>query len=198
MAGSERQKKTGANCAGDRMKEAESINTSLLNLSRVILNIINKEKYIPYRDSKLTHILKDSLGGNAKTSIIATISQLESNIEETISTLNFAQNAKKIVNNAIVNEEISENDAKMIKEQFKNLKIRFDSLYLKCGQLEKELQNQRKSICDKENISKRLEVKANVKYSSFNISIKSFSYLLIKYNINSKEYIPPALKSFLG
>ena len=158
LAGSERQKKTGTNCAGDRMKEAESINTSLLNLSRVILSIINKEKHIPYRDSKLTHILKDSLGGNAKTSIIATISQLESNIEETISTLNFAQNAKKIVNNAIVNEEISENDAKMIKEQFKNLKIRFDSLYLKCGQLEKELQNQRKSICDKENISKSLEV----------------------------------------
>ena len=77
LAGSERQKKAGT--FGDRTKEAGSINKSLLNLSIVIQNIINNKKPIPYRDSKLTHILRDSLGGNAKTSIIATISNLDNN-----------------------------------------------------------------------------------------------------------------------
>ena len=156
LAGSERQKKTGTN--GDRIKEAGAINKSLLNLSIVIQNIINNQKPIPYRDSKLTHILRDSLGGNAKTSIIATISQLECNLDETISTLNFAQNAKKIKNNAIINEELSANDAKILKEKFKNLQINYNSIFKKYAELQKEYQNQRNSIYEKENISKSLEM----------------------------------------
>ena len=156
LAGSERQKKTGT--IGDRTKEAGSINKSLLNLSIVIQKIINNHKPIPYRDSKLTHILRDSLGGNAKTSIIATISQLESNLEETISTLNFAQNAKKIKNNAIINEELSANDAKILKEKIKNLQISYNSIFKKYADLQKEYQNQRESICEKENISKNLQI----------------------------------------
>ena len=156
LAGSERQKKTGT--YGDRVKEAGSINKSLLNLSIVIQKIINNQKPIPYRDSKLTHILRDSLGGNAKTSIIATISQLEDNLEESISTLNFAQNAKKIKNNAIINEELSTNDTKVLKEKFKNLQINYNSIFKKYAELQKEYQNQRNSIYEKENISKSLEM----------------------------------------
>ena len=156
LAGSERQKKTGT--YGDRVKEAGAINKSLLNLSIVIQKIINNQKPIPYRDSKLTHILRDSLGGNAKTSIIATISQLECNIEETISTLNFAQNAKKIKNNAIINEELSANDAKILKEKFKNLQMNYNTIFKKYAELQKEYQNQRNTIYEKESISKSLEM----------------------------------------
>ena len=156
LAGSERQKKTGAQ--GNRIKEAGSINKSLLNLSIVISKIIKKEKPIPYRDSKLTHILRDSLGGNAKTSIIATISQLDSNIDETINTLNFAQNAKKIKNSAKINEELSVNDAKILKEKFKNLQQNYNSIFKKYSELQKEYQNQRNSISENENISRSLEI----------------------------------------
>ena len=156
LAGSERQNKTGS--YGERVKEAGAINKSLLNLSIVIKNIINNQKQIPYRDSKLTHILRDSLGGNAKTSIIATISQLECNLEETISTLNFAQNAKKIKNNAIINEELSANEAKVLKEKFKNLQLNYNSIFKKYAELQKEYQNQRNTMYEKESISKSLEM----------------------------------------
>jgi len=156
LAGSERQKKTGT--SGNRIKEAGAINKSLLNLSIVISKIIKKEKPIPYRDSKLTHILRDSLGGNAKTSIIATISQLDSNIDETINTLNFAQNAKKIKNSAKINEELSVSDAKILKEKFKNLQQNYNSIFKKYSDLQKEYQNHRNSISENENISKSLEV----------------------------------------
>ena len=105
LAGSERQNKTGT--TGERTREAGSINKSLLNLSIVIREIINNKKQIPYRDSKLTHLLRDSLGGNAKTTIIAAVSPFDQNLSETISTLNFAQNAKKVKNHAVVNEELS-------------------------------------------------------------------------------------------
>ena len=115
LAGSERQNKTGA--FGERTREAGAINKSLLNLSIVIRDIINNKKQIPYRDSKLTHLLRDSLGGNAKTSIIAAVSPFDFNISETKSTLNFAQNAKKVKNHAIVNEEVSGN------ENMKEMKI---------------------------------------------------------------------------
>ena len=156
LAGSERHRKTGA--LGERIKEAGAINKSLLNLSIVIKKIIKNEKPIPYRDSKLTHILRDSLGGNAKTSIIATISQLDSNIDETISTLNFAQNAKEIKNKAIINEELSSNDAKILKEKFKNLQLNYNTIYKKYSELKKEFQIHRNSISEKENISKNLEI----------------------------------------
>lgn len=156
LAGSERQKKTGT--YGDRIKEAGSINKSLLNLSIVIQKIINNQKPIPYRDSKLTHLLRDSLGGNAKTSIIATISQLDSNLDETISTLNFAQNAKKIKNRAIINEELSASDAKILKEKFKNLQINYNLIFRKYDELKKEYQNHRNNTNEQENISKSLEI----------------------------------------
>ncbi|EME30595.1 Kinesin-like protein KIF15-B [Galdieria sulphuraria] len=111
LAGSERQKKT--NTTGKSLKEAANINRSLSVLGYVIMALVDvaggRERHINYRDSKLTFLLRDSLGGNAKTCIIATISPSEKNISETISTLKFAQRAKCVKNRATIQEETSGN-----------------------------------------------------------------------------------------
>ncbi|XP_015958259.1 kinesin-like protein KIN-12B [Arachis duranensis] len=107
LAGSERQKLTGA--AGERLKEAGNINRSLSQLGNLI-NILaevsqtGKQRHIPYRDSKLTFLLQDSLGGNAKLTMVCAISPAQSCRNETFSTLRFAQRAKAIKNKAVVNE----------------------------------------------------------------------------------------------
>ena len=97
MAGSERIKKTGA--TGDRLKEGISINKGLLCLGQVISALTddkrNKE-HIPYRDSKLTRILQDSLGGNSRTTMIACVSPAESNYDESLSTVKYASRARNI------------------------------------------------------------------------------------------------------
>ena len=152
LAGSERQKKAGT--SGERIKEAGFINKGLLNLSIVVNQIIKNYKNIPYRDSKLTHILRDSLGGNAKTVIIATISQLDSNYEETIKTLEFAQRAKNVKNKAVLNEQLSEDDAKITEMKFKNLQDNYNSIFAKVAELEN---NQRNITLEKESISQEIE-----------------------------------------
>ncbi|CAM0876271.1 unnamed protein product [Alopecurus aequalis] len=109
LAGSERQKSSGAE--GERLKEASNINKSLSTLGHVITSLIavsnKKSQHVPYRDSKLTFLLQDSLGGNSKTTIIANISPSTCCAAETLSTLKFAQRAKHIRNNAIINEDAS-------------------------------------------------------------------------------------------
>ncbi|KAB1223527.1 Phragmoplast orienting kinesin-1 [Morella rubra] len=100
-----------ANAEGEPLKEATNINKSLSTLGLVIMNLVNisngKSHHVPYRDSKLTFLLQDSLGGNSKTTIIANISPSSCCSLETLSTLEFAQLAKFIKNNAIVNEDAS-------------------------------------------------------------------------------------------
>eukprot|EP00871_Galdieria_phlegrea_P005379 jgi/Galph1/5842/GphlegSOOS_G4523.1 len=107
LAGSERQKLTKT--SGQTLKEASNINRSLSVLGYVIMALVDasngKERHINYRDSKLTFLLKDSLGGNAKTCMVATVSPSEMNVGESVSTLKFAQRAKYIRNKAYVNEE---------------------------------------------------------------------------------------------
>ncbi|XP_068634329.1 kinesin-like protein KIN-12E [Aristolochia californica] len=109
LAGSERQKSSGAE--GERLKEATNINKSLSTLGLVIMNLVSisngKSLHVPYRDSKLTFLLQDSLGGNSKTIIIANITPSNCCALETLSTLKFAQRAKFIRNNAVVNEDAS-------------------------------------------------------------------------------------------
>ena len=103
LAGSERQTKTGA--IGDRLKEATKINLSLSALGNVISALVSgKSRHVPYRDSKLTRILQDSLGGNTKTVMIANAGPAEYNYDETISTLRYSSRAKKIKNKPVVNE----------------------------------------------------------------------------------------------
>jgi len=104
LAGSERQAKTGA--TGGRLKEATKINLSLSALGNVISALVDgKSKHIPYRDSKLTRLLQDSLGGNTKTLMVACISPADNNFDETLSTLRYANRAKNIKNKPKINED---------------------------------------------------------------------------------------------
>jgi hypothetical protein len=104
LAGSERQSKTGA--TGDRLKEAIKINQSLSALGNVISALVDgKSSHIPYRDSKLTRLLQDSLGGNTKTVMIANCGPAEFNYDETLSTLRYANRAKNIKNKPKINED---------------------------------------------------------------------------------------------
>lgn len=106
LAGSERAKKTGA--SGATLKEGININKSLLVLGNVISALSDEGKkgnFVPYRDSKLTRILQDSLGGNSRTSMIACCSPAESNFDETLNTLNYASRARKIQNKPKVNRD---------------------------------------------------------------------------------------------
>ncbi|XP_043657618.1 osmotic avoidance abnormal protein 3 isoform X2 [Drosophila teissieri] len=121
LAGSERQHKTGAQ--GDRLKEASKINLSLSALGNVISSLVDgKAKHVPFRDSKLTRLLQDSLGGNTKTLMISCISPTDINYDETISTLRYASRAKNISNKPTINEDPK--DARL--RQYQN-----EILYLK-------------------------------------------------------------------
>ncbi|KAJ2261777.1 hypothetical protein GGI01_002033 [Coemansia sp. RSA 376] len=111
LAGSERQKL--ANTSGMRLKEAANINKSLSTLGNVINSLVDisngRPRHVNYRDSKLTFLLRDSLGGNSVTFIIANVSPAMCNDAETASTLRFAQRAKMIRNKAVVNQDMQGN-----------------------------------------------------------------------------------------
>uniref|UniRef100_A0A8P4G8U8 Kinesin motor domain-containing protein n=1 Tax=Dicentrarchus labrax TaxID=13489 RepID=A0A8P4G8U8_DICLA len=123
LAGSERQKDT--NTEGSRLKEASSINRSLMCLGQVIMALVDvsngKNRHICYRDSKLTFLLRDSLGGNAKTYIIANVHPGSKCFGETLSTLQFAQRAKLIKNKAIINED-TQGNVRQLQAEVKKLK----------------------------------------------------------------------------
>ncbi|KAG0605936.1 hypothetical protein M758_9G099600 [Ceratodon purpureus] len=123
LAGSERQKTSGAE--GERLKEAANINKSLSTLGLVIMVLVDvangKQRHVPYRDSKLTYVLQDSLGGNSKTTMIANISPSSCCALETLSTLKFAQRAKFIRNNAVVNGDAS-GDVNGLRQEIQELK----------------------------------------------------------------------------
>jgi kinesin family protein 3/17 len=121
LAGSERANKTGA--TGDRLKEGCKINLSLSALGNVISALVEgKGGHVPYRDSKLTRLLQDSLGGNTKTVMVANISPADFNYEETLSTLRYASRAKKIQNKPKVNEDPKDAMLKAFQEEIKKLK----------------------------------------------------------------------------
>uniref|UniRef100_A0A0E0MP56 Kinesin motor domain-containing protein n=1 Tax=Oryza punctata TaxID=4537 RepID=A0A0E0MP56_ORYPU len=123
LAGSERQRTSGAE--GERLKEAANINKSLSTLGLVIMSLVDqahgKQRHVPYRDSRLTFLLQDSLGGNSKTMIIANVSPSVCSASETLSTLKFAQRARLIQNNAVVNEDAS-GDVLALQHQIRLLK----------------------------------------------------------------------------
>nr|CCA17586.1 kinesinlike protein putative [Albugo laibachii Nc14] len=121
LAGSERQSKTGA--TGNRLKEGCKINLSLSALGNVISALVDgKGKHIPYRDSKLTRLLQDSLGGNTKTLMVAAISPADYNYDETLSTLRYANRAKNIKNKPVVNEDPKDAKLREYKEEIERLK----------------------------------------------------------------------------
>jgi kinesin family protein 13 len=137
LAGSEKVAKSGA--VGDRLKEGCSINKSLSVLGLVITNLADistgkaKGKVVPYRDSSLTRILQNALGGNSKTLMICAISPSSNNFEESLSTLRYADQAKKIKCHAIINE--NEGDAKFRELQKENEGLKKMLEMLKSGKL---------------------------------------------------------------
>ena len=169
LAGSERIRITGNQ--GKLLEESKKINKSLSCLGNVInaltsekkvkLKNIPKNNYIPYRDSKLTRLLQDSLGGNCKTTMIATISPSEDAFSESLSTLYFAQRAKKIKNRPVINEDVNnralirkyENELKNLRNELeiKNRMINNNGLVM---QLKEEKEQ---ALMDKNNAIKELE-----------------------------------------
>ncbi|KAJ9593686.1 hypothetical protein L9F63_014734 [Diploptera punctata] len=124
LAGSERSKKTKA--TGERFKEGVNINRGLLALGNVI-SALGKEStqknYISYRDSKLTRLLQDSLGGNSVTLMIACVSPADYNLEETLSTLRYADRAKKIKNKPVINQDPKAAEIQNLKHQIQELRL---------------------------------------------------------------------------
>ncbi|KAM1262159.1 hypothetical protein ACFX13_028023 [Malus domestica] len=124
LAGSERAKRTGS--GGLRLKEGIHINKGLLALGNVISALGDEKKrkegvHVPYRDSKLTRLLQDSLGGNSKTVMIACISPADINAEESLNTLKYANRARNIQNKPIVNRDVISNEMQKMQEQLKLL-----------------------------------------------------------------------------
>lgn len=140
LAGSERADSTGA--TGIRLKEGGNINKSLLTFINVISTLADltssssqdghhqqpqKKHYIPYRDSVLTWLLKDSLGGNSKTIILAAISPADVNYVETLSTLRYANRAKNIINKPTINEDPNVKLIRELRAEIVKLKLMLDS-----------------------------------------------------------------------
>ncbi|KAF8937161.1 kinesin-like protein Klp8 [Dissophora ornata] len=139
LAGSERANSTGA--TGARLKEGANINKSLTTLGKVISALADAssvaiapkkgakkpaEVFVPYRDSVLTWLLKDCLGGNSKTTIIAALSPADVNYDETLSTLRYADQAKRIKNKAVVNEDPNAKLIRELKEELLDLRSKLN------------------------------------------------------------------------
>merc|ERR1719323_2260095 len=148
LAGSERVESTGA--TGDRLKEGAGINMSLSCLGNVIKALAEqsegKNPRIPYRDSALTKLLANALGGNSKTIMIAALSPADINYEETLSTLRYANRAKQIKTKAAVNEDPTEKLIRELKEENERLKAR-----IKGGDVSEE---ELKDLAGKDSVSK--------------------------------------------
>ncbi|XP_061610629.1 kinesin-like protein KIF13B isoform X2 [Phyllopteryx taeniolatus] len=151
LAGSERAAKTGA--AGERLKEGSNINKSLSTLGLVISALAdqgagkNRSKFVPYRDSVLTWLLKDSLGGNSRTAMVATISPAADNYDETLSTLRYADRAKSIVNHAVVNEDPNARIIRELREEVEKLRDQLtEAESMKAPELKERLEESEKLI----------------------------------------------------
>ena len=186
LAGSENSNKTG--CVGQRLKEGSNINKSLLALSNVINklsqnngnnNSNSQNFFVNYRDSKLTRLLQNSLGGNSKTTIICTITDDAEHYTETMNTIHFGNKAKNIKTVVKVNEVKNQNYQQMILEN--------EKLKKKLKQLEKELTTQKK--LNMSEIITKNETNSNIKNRFLNLTApekinlnNSFSLCYTAYN----------------
>ena len=186
LAGSENSNKTG--CVGQRLKEGSNINKSLLALSNVINklsqnngnnNSNSQNFFVNYRDSKLTRLLQNSLGGNSKTTIICTITDDAEHYTETMNTIHFGNKAKNIKTVVKVNEVKNQNYQQMILEN--------EKLKKKLKQLEKELTTQKK--LNMSEIITKNETNSNIKDRFLNLTApekinlnNSFSLCYTAYN----------------
>ena len=193
LAGSENSNKTG--CIGQRLKEGSNINKSLLALSNVINklsqnsgnnNSNSQNFFVNYRDSKLTRLLQNSLGGNSKTSIICTITDDAEHYNETMNTIHFGNKAKNIKTVVKVNEIKNQNYQQMVLEN--------EKLKKKLKQLEKELTTQKKLNLSE--IVTKNETNSNIKNDYLNLTApqkinlnNSFSLSYTAYNKENINYL---------
>ncbi|KRF97462.1 uncharacterized protein Dwil_GK10723, isoform C [Drosophila willistoni] len=169
LAGSERADSTGAK--GTRLKEGANINKSLTTLGKVISALAEvsaskkknakKADFIPYRDSALTWLLRENLGGNSKTAMIAAISPADINYDETLSTLRYADRAKQIVCKAVVNEDANAKLIRELKEEIQKLRD-----LLKAEGIEVQEGPDGKVVCEKRDANKDEITKSSVIKSS--------------------------------
>merc|ERR1719253_970090 len=125
LAGSERAKKTGT--VGERFREGVNINQGLLALGNVISALGDPKlmkHHVPYRDSKLTRLLQDSLGGNSRTLMIACVSPSDCDFMETLSTLKYASRARNIQNKVVVNQDKHSVELSLLRKQIQELKMK--------------------------------------------------------------------------
>lgn len=175
LAGSEKISKTGA--TGLTLEEAKNINSSLTTLGMVINSLTDeKSTHIPYRESKITRILQESLGGNAKTCLIITCSPSSFNDSETLSTLRFGMRAKKIENKPKINKEISAAELKIEVDRLESI---LNDLESRNSQLEKvilnnglQLPKQTESLMSNKTRSPRKMVGGSSIHSLNNFNIK--------------------------
>merc|ERR1719438_733588 len=152
LAGSERQAKTGA--SGQRLKEATKINLSLSTLGNVISALVDgKSTHVPYRNSKLTRLLQDSLGGNSKTLMFANVGPADYNYDETISTLRYANRAKSIKNKARINEDPKDTLMKQYQQEIEKLRKLLEE-----GSDDVTATDEEEGACEGENGNKEDEV----------------------------------------
>lgn len=203
LAGSEKVSKTGA--VGETLEEAKKINLSLSALGNVIHALTgNSDRYhVPYRDSKLTRILQESLGGNYKTSLIVTCSPHSYHLEESVSSLKFAQRAKSIKNTAKMNIKLSYEELQKINNNLKleleltNLELISMKNIINENKLLSNLNKKKKTnpikiqtaqIKDNNNINSSLEIDINKSHENI-ISEMKENKVEEDYNINCKDHI---------
>ena len=164
LAGSERVTKT--NAREMRLEEAKKINYSLLILGNCIQSLISpNSKYVSYRDSKLTRILQESLGGNAKTSLIVTISPSGYNSEETLSSLNFGLRAMKVQNKPMINRT----------QDYQALCFKLQEEYDKLMEENTKLNIEYNKVCDENEKLKNGETYLNMQINNIKQQIKNDS-----------------------
>jgi kinesin family protein 5 len=194
LAGSERIGKTGAE--GQRLKEAQKINQSLTTLGMVIMALTTEGiKHVPFRNSKLTLILKDSLGGSSKTTLLCTASRLKRHTEESIQTLYFASRAKTIKNSAKKNIILNAGELQYIAKELKNeimilrgqiKKIGYQWKLIDDKKLLNFIQND-EFILNDNNSENLIEIKKEDKKNEEKINEKNEKNILNLNNLSEKE-----------
>ena len=184
LAGSERVKRSGVR--GQQFKEAAAINGSLLALGNVIGALAAKKKHVPYRDSKLTRILQDSVGGNSKTSLLICLSPAADSVSETLSTLEFGSRAMAVELTATVNECVIEVDADQLAADLAE-----EGLNAAMMAKQKELLAMQKSFADKEKVRQKelaaIKAKADREAKDTEKANSERESLLQKWQAKAKE-----------